>query len=43
MGIHERALLLGGWMQVRSKAGAGTTLQVFLPLTERAKEQSSHG
>jgi len=40
MGIHERALLLGGWMQVRSEAGAGATLEVFLPLAEPSKDQA---
>jgi signal transduction histidine kinase len=40
MGIHERALLLGGWMEVRSKPGAGTTLEVFLPLADLPKDQA---
>ncbi len=31
MGIRERALLLGGRLEVRSKPGSGTTLEVFLP------------
>lgn len=32
MGLHERALLFGGRLEIRSKPGAGTTLDVFLPL-----------
>lgn len=32
MGIRERALLFGGRLEVRSKPGEGTTLEVFLPL-----------
>lgn len=32
MGIRERALLFGGRLEIRSKPGEGTTLQVFLPL-----------
>jgi signal transduction histidine kinase len=32
MGIHERALLLGGQMEVRSSPGHSTTLEVMLPL-----------
>jgi signal transduction histidine kinase len=32
MGIRERALLFGGRMEVRSKLGEGTTLEVTLPL-----------
>jgi signal transduction histidine kinase len=31
MGIRERALLLGGWMEIHSRPGEGTTLEVFLP------------
>jgi signal transduction histidine kinase len=34
MGIRERALLFGGRMEVHSKRGAGTVLEVFLPLNE---------
>jgi signal transduction histidine kinase len=33
MGIHERALLFGGRLEVSSKPAEGTTLEVFLPLT----------
>ena len=32
MGIRERALLFGGRLEVRSKPGQGTSLEVFLPL-----------
>lgn len=32
MGIHERALLFGGQMEVRSSPGHSTTLEVLLPL-----------
>ncbi len=35
MGIRERALLFGGRLEVRSKPGEGTTLEVFLPLSEK--------
>jgi signal transduction histidine kinase len=32
MGIRERALLFGGRLEIRSKPGQGTSLEVFLPL-----------
>ncbi|MEW5957919.1 MAG: histidine kinase [Chloroflexota bacterium] len=32
MGLHERALLFGGRLEVHSQPGEGTTLEVFLPL-----------
>lgn len=35
MGIHERALLFGGRMEIRSRPGEGTTLEVFLPVKNR--------
>jgi signal transduction histidine kinase len=34
MGIHERALLFGGRLEVRSRPGEGTTLEVFLPVAD---------
>jgi signal transduction histidine kinase len=34
MGLHERVLLFGGRLEVRSKPGAGTTLEACLPLRE---------
>jgi two-component system sensor histidine kinase UhpB len=34
MGIHERALLCGGQMQVRSRRGEGTVLEIVLPLKD---------
>jgi signal transduction histidine kinase len=34
MGLHERALLFGGRLEVRSRPGEGTLLQVTLPLQE---------
>lgn len=33
MGIHERALLFGGRLEIRSRLGEGAALEVFLPLT----------
>ncbi len=32
MGLHERALLFGGRLEVRSKPGQGTVLRITLPL-----------
>jgi len=34
MGLHERVLLFGGRLEVRSKPGAGTTLEACLPFRE---------
>ena len=39
MGIRERALLFGGRMEVRSKLGEGTTLEVFLPLSQKSQDR----
>lgn len=39
MGLHERALLFGGRLEVRSRPGEGTTLEVCLPLRDTLKEQ----
>jgi signal transduction histidine kinase len=39
MGIRERALLFGGRMEVRSKPGEGTTLEVFLPLSQKSQDR----
>ena len=35
-GMRERALLLGGQLQIRSQPGAGTSVAVRLPLSQRA-------
>ncbi|MCL4303992.1 MAG: hypothetical protein KJ077_50375 [Anaerolineae bacterium] len=40
MGIRERALLLGGRLEVRSKPGDGTTLEVFLPLGSQIQSKN---
>ena len=34
VGMRERALLLGGQLEIRSHPGAGTTIEVRLPLTK---------
>jgi len=34
MGIHERALLYGGWLTIHSAPGSGTELEIFLPAKE---------
>ncbi len=31
MGIHERALLFGGWLNINTAPGNGTALEIFLP------------
>lgn len=41
MGIRERALLFGGRLEIRSRPGAGTTLEVCLPLKEILDPQTS--
>jgi signal transduction histidine kinase len=41
MGIRERALLFGGRMEVRSRPGEGTTLEVTLPLKAAPGRQLS--
>lgn len=41
MGIRERALLFGGQMEVRSRPGQGTTLEVCLPLKEKSNPGAS--
>ncbi|MFQ5613438.1 MAG: sensor histidine kinase [Anaerolineae bacterium] len=35
MGVRERALLFGGRLEVRSRPGEGTTLEVCLPLGQK--------
>ncbi len=39
VGMQERALLLGGWCQIDSRPGQGTTIHVTVPL----KEEMAHG
>lgn len=34
MGLHERALLFGGRLEVHSKRGEGTILEILLPLAD---------
>ena len=36
MGLHERALLFGGRLEVRSRPGQGTALMITLPFRERS-------
>ncbi len=31
MGIHERALLFGGWLTIHAQPGEGSELEIFLP------------
>ncbi|MEN6452312.1 MAG: PAS domain S-box protein [Thermoguttaceae bacterium] len=42
-GIRERARLLGGTCQIKSKPGEGTTILVNLPLVERENNQAVAG
>lgn len=42
-GIRERARLLGGTCQIKSKPGEGTTILVNLPLVERENNQAATG
>jgi signal transduction histidine kinase len=39
-GMRERAELLGGRLEVESRAGAGTHVRAYLPLTEAAIDES---
>lgn len=39
MGLHERALLFGGRLEVRSQPGQGTTLEVCLPLPDGSTQE----
>lgn len=41
MGLHERALLFGGRLEVRSQPGQGTTLEVCLPLPDASTQERS--
>jgi signal transduction histidine kinase len=34
LGLHERALLAGGWNKIVSEPGVGTTVEFWLPLSE---------
>ncbi len=34
MGIHERALLFGGWLTIHAAPGNGSELEIFLPAPE---------
>ncbi|MEJ2556832.1 MAG: histidine kinase [Anaerolineae bacterium] len=40
MGIRERALLLGGWMEIHSRPDEGTTLEIFLPVKDTLTDRS---
>jgi signal transduction histidine kinase len=37
-GMRERAELLGGWLEMQSKAGEGTRIRVLLPLSETGED-----
>jgi signal transduction histidine kinase len=41
MGLHERALLFGGRLEIHSKPGQGTTLAVCLPLPDASTQERS--
>lgn len=41
MGLHERALLFGGRLEVRSRPGQGTSLEVCLPLPDASTQERS--
>jgi len=34
MGIHERALLFGGWLTIHAQPGEGSELEIFLPVAK---------
>jgi signal transduction histidine kinase len=38
VGIHERALLAGGRVEIESAPGEGTTLYVKIPITPKERE-----
>jgi two-component system sensor histidine kinase DegS len=42
LGMYERARLLGGQFQIRSKPGQGTTVEVELPVAEIVKDPGLH-
>jgi signal transduction histidine kinase len=39
--MHERALLLGGWVRVDSTPGAGTQVMAVLPLAGRVERSEN--
>lgn len=39
-GMQERARLAGGWLEVRSAPGSGTTILIKVPVTEPAQSQA---
>jgi signal transduction histidine kinase len=40
MGIRERALLLGGCLEIHSRPGEGTTLEIFFPVKDTLTDRS---
>jgi signal transduction histidine kinase len=41
--LQERTELVNGALQIESAAGKGTTVRVYVPLTEEAAERLHHG
>jgi signal transduction histidine kinase len=41
--LRERAELVNGLLNIRSGFGQGTTVEIYIPLTEEAAERLLHG